>query len=611
MPIYIRSLKYNGWLFLGLVALFLLFLPKYSFSKSNYIIDRAYLVDKTNSFTIADINKQLFTGYQSQLINKGYIGYPLWIRLRVSLPITQQLAIRILPTYLDNIEVYQHINHQWLVNKVGDRHNYEAFDYPVTAFAIKVDPRLNQSDIYIKLTTTSTSLISTEIINEKELLESESARDLILSAYLAMILMTSIWSLFMLYRFREKTIFFFVLMILVEFLFVLFIEGLGGHYLLPGSALINDKVTSLSVLFSVLFGLLFHREFIQQEIKNKLFVQGITLFIIWDCILIILYILGYQQLALKYNVLIAIIVGILLVAVPIDYFLRKEKTYTLSVAVIYFIVGPALTFCLMPFYGLRNASIWSLYANLGNGFLSTILLLKLVYDRNLSIESKLNRLSLEHEKEKWAHNQQKQLMSILVHEIKTPLSVLKLAVDRHLKHSEVEGYANRAINNIDELINRIVECDKLDSDSITLHFTRININQLIVELIAATNKFDRFVFTQESAIVISSDLSLLKLIFNNLLENALKYSQVDSPIKVSSRVRDQRYYFSVTNDVGIAGIPDVDFVFKKYYRNTKASRVPGTGLGLYLVNSLVNLLNGEIEFSHKNNKVVFDVWIPI
>ena len=58
------------------------------------------------------------------------------------------------------------------------------------------------------------------------------------------------------------------------------------------------------------------------------------------------------------------------------------------------------------------------------------------------------------------------------------------------------------------------------------------------------------------------------------------------------------------------GEPDFNQVFEKYYRNTRATKVSGSGLGLFLVKLLVTLLGGEVVFEVKSEQVVFTVCLP-
>ena len=58
------------------------------------------------------------------------------------------------------------------------------------------------------------------------------------------------------------------------------------------------------------------------------------------------------------------------------------------------------------------------------------------------------------------------------------------------------------------------------------------------------------------------------------------------------------------------GSPDPEHVFEKYYRNTSATKISGSGLGLFLVKELVSALHGDVTYSINNELIKFTVWIP-
>ncbi len=113
-----------------------------------------------------------------------------------------------------------------------------------------------------------------------------------------------------------------------------------------------------------------------------------------------------------------------------------------------------------------------------------------------------------------------------------------------------------------------------------------------------------------------TDKQLLFIVLSNLLENACKYAPTDTPI----RVRLQLVYahdssptglqLEVSNSPGNAGWPEADKVFEKYYRSPHARRQAGTGLGLFLVRNVVDILGGRIDYAPSNSEIRFVVQLP-
>jgi signal transduction histidine kinase len=65
------------------------------------------------------------------------------------------------------------------------------------------------------------------------------------------------------------------------------------------------------------------------------------------------------------------------------------------------------------------------------------------------------------------------------------------------------------------------------------------------------------------------------------------------------------------NQVSPGGLPDAERLFEKYYRSPQAQRVSGSGLGLFLVKGLLDLMQGRIGYEVRGQQVIFSVWLPL
>jgi K+-sensing histidine kinase KdpD len=115
--------------------------------------------------------------------------------------------------------------------------------------------------------------------------------------------------------------------------------------------------------------------------------------------------------------------------------------------------------------------------------------------------------------------------------------------------------------------------------------------------------------------LLQSDRQLLEIVLINLLDNASRYSDPVTPVMIDARLsrRGERAGLEVcvSNTPGLAGWPDSDRVFGKYYRSSSALSQSGTGLGLFLSRELAQTLGGSLDYAPSERLVRFVLWIPL
>jgi signal transduction histidine kinase len=115
------------------------------------------------------------------------------------------------------------------------------------------------------------------------------------------------------------------------------------------------------------------------------------------------------------------------------------------------------------------------------------------------------------------------------------------------------------------------------------------------------------------------DAGLLKTMISNLIDNALAYSPPESVVtltvqKITSQHPPSWLVLSVSNHVGKAGMPDAQKVFTKYYRAAAAHQRTGSGLGLFLVKNLAEMVEGHLLYRSSPSErvqVVFELHLPL
>jgi signal transduction histidine kinase len=196
------------------------------------------------------------------------------------------------------------------------------------------------------------------------------------------------------------------------------------------------------------------------------------------------------------------------------------------------------------------------------------------------------------------------------HDLKTPLARIQGMTDIVLKDphplSPRQSEALRTLEKSSEelilFVSSILNLGRIESKEIKLHFQSRDPNGLLREVIEkydfmAKSKGISIMAELEPMFSVKMDADLIRQVFSNLIENAIKYSHEKSRILVTSEESDEGVVIQVA-DQGL-GIPEDELpnVFMKFYRskNAKSSSIKGSGLGLYLAKYFVELHKGTIS----------------
>ena len=256
--------------------------------------------------------------------------------------------------------------------------------------------------------------------------------------------------------------------------------------------------------------------------------------------------------------------------------------------------------------------------------------------RNNAIELMRSQRTLARQaallEEQLAHEQrlalaQRNFVSMASHEFRTPLTI----IDGHARRlekaregapareiGERAGKIRAAVLRLTHLIENLLSSGRLIDGGAELYFEPAELDlatllrevcQLHREMVPAAEIVEHF---GDAPMPIVGDAKLLLQVFSNLLANAVKYSPNGGAILVEAAVIASEAVVSVT-DRGI-GIPsgDLNRLFERYYRGGNVSGIVGTGVGLYLVKTAMDLHKGRIEVaSEEGSGSRFVIRLPI
>ena len=220
-----------------------------------------------------------------------------------------------------------------------------------------------------------------------------------------------------------------------------------------------------------------------------------------------------------------------------------------------------------------------------------------------------------------------EFVSNVSHELKTPLTSMKVLADSLNAQEDVPNELYREfmvdigeeIDRENKIINDLLSLVRMDRKSSDLNIKETNINDLIdlilkrLRPIAARQNIE-LVLENYKPILAEVDETRLTLAISNLVENAIKYNKPDGWVHVSLNM-DNIFFYVKVEDSGI-GIPEDSqkFIFERFYRVDKSHsrEIGGTGLGLAITRSAVLLHHGAIRvYSKEGEGTTFTIRIPL
>lgn len=202
---------------------------------------------------------------------------------------------------------------------------------------------------------------------------------------------------------------------------------------------------------------------------------------------------------------------------------------------------------------------------------------------------------------------QKNFIDSVTHELRTPITSLKLYVETLQRH-QLEGERRdtflrtmlQDVDYLDQLVSHLLEAAKVEYHP-SKEPQEVALDPLIqeaIELIQRRYQLDPGCFNYApSAISLQSDPDALRLILINLLDNAVKYSPPPPQISIQASRHEEDWQIQI-QDQGI-GIPanEQKRIFSRFYRGSELGQAKGSGLGLFIVRETVRQLRGQIEVS--------------
>lgn len=243
---------------------------------------------------------------------------------------------------------------------------------------------------------------------------------------------------------------------------------------------------------------------------------------------------------------------------------------------------------------------------------------------NKELQKVIEQLKISLNKEKELNILKTKFIALASHEFKTPLSAILSSTELMAKYTELENVEKQRehlqkvkimIARLNGMLDNLLTLENIEAGEVKPTYKLVDFKNLMEEVLHNTKpllKKDQVLSIENTSTEkFYQDPRIIKIILNNILNNAIKYSENESQITVSLKSNKQNLYMSI-KDNGI-GIPlnEQNLIFNRFFRAKNALYYPGTGIGLNIVKGYVDSLKGTISFkSTENNGTVFNVQIP-
>lgn len=311
-------------------------------------------------------------------------------------------------------------------------------------------------------------------------------------------------------------------------------------------------------------------------------------------------------------------------------FLSMANSFDTVIVLGYVLVGIVIftvTFLILQEKSISYISrISDAVTNISEGDLNTTVEV-LGDDEFSSMASSLNKMVEDirwlMDKERESERTKNELITNVAHDLRTPLTSIigylellsgKVQIPQEMQKKYIDiAYAKS--KRLEKLIEDLFGFTKMNYGKMTMHVGKVDVVKLLSQLLEEF--YPSFVdknlsYELQSNVpgkVITADGNLLARLFDNLINNAIKYGADGKRVLVKIQVTEPTVTVSVTNYGYVIPADELPLIFNKFYRveQSRSTNTGGTGLGLAISKNIVDMHGGSIQVTSDLNGTVFTV----
>ena len=605
---------------------------------ARFRLDTAFHHEEGPSRTLEAAQLLNFKPYSGEL-RLGFVKGETWIRLQIQANAStvdaaqttsgERLVLRVGPYSLDQLTFYVEENGQWVVQQGGDRFIKSWKNCPDDLYCLSFDaPKGSPVTAYLKIQTDTVRVVNTALVSSDEVMPNAIGRIQQMTASLTLGVTVLVLSLVFLLLERSVLLHVFCWLQASAVFMIAANSGLLAQWLPMLAAETVNHMSNLGQVIRVPFVILLGWAALRACSPAPFYYKAVVALLMVCGMNLLWLVTGHADSVLKINFVVMWINSMVQLwgVFSSQNFPPKLRTILLTGWSLFLVLT---TLGVLATYGFSDVlEQITVFQSTGDWRLNGVPIGMAVFwvvateKSNRKIEKLKELQGFQMEAAQSKANQEKlkerrELIDMLTHELKTPLSTIKFALASLKMVAKGQGDSiervqriDASVNRMDAMIEHVALSNKIERHDVRDSAEKISAQELMNVVMQEYQDADRFELRIQEGAFFRADPHFLALIVENLVSNAVKYS-TDGKIKITiGHETPGMTCFSISNRVAKESLPDENRLFERYYRHPNFQNHPGMGIGLSLVHSAAEKMGATVSYLHTDQEVVFEVRIP-
>lgn len=581
----------------------------------------------------------------AKVFSSGYTQSAFWVRLTVRSTEKQEVLLTVLPSFLDDLRFYiptgllsenadqkTSTEDGWLLLQQGDNYPSSQRSYVWRSFNTALHLNAQEEEtIYMRLQTGSTSLIHPQIWTTSAFSKYENIELLVFGMVFGCVLIYTLLSLSLFVLLRDRIFAYYLSYALTCSCWYVSVNGFLSLYFLKENPLLASNLLGFFACLVFASSAMFMKSVIKMADLYPRINRMLSLTIITQAILALPSLYGWYAHFVSYLMWGTLFQWVVFAGICLRQILKNAPVNRYATFT-YIVIIVCNSFMILTFLSRMIPQVWTSYMLQIMTFIDLTVLLPavLIHFENIKkskqeaeIASTLVHARLDLEKE--ARETQRQWVSIITHEIKTPLTIIdasRQTIETISENSLIRQRTEkieRATQRIDALVQSFLSDDEIAQRHKHLIREKIDIPQLAVHLkdqlqgdIADRFSLDIADHLSTQSGFLTMDLELIAIALRNLVINGLQHGSAGGKVVLSIEHHTHQSRAGIAFCVVSSGppIPAATQVrlFNRFYRDGDHA---GNGIGLWASREIARSHGGEAWYENKktgNN--CFCIWLP-